>query len=276
MSIYTVVGGNGFIGSEIVRHLHSLHKDVWIPERNDPNIFSKKLGTLIYCAGNGDCQLKPFDVLTANCLLLSEFLQNADFDRLIYVSSTRLYMNVDESSETSDLIIRQDDNRRLFNLTKLVAEELCFKSGKPFTIVRPSNVYGVALKSPLFLPSITRNAIINGRIDMYVDKNYEKDYVSVTDVAESVIKLSNNKEAEGEIINIASGTNTSSEQIASVLIQNTNCVVNWHENNATKEIFPITDISLLKKLIPDYKPRSVLSDLSDMIQLFKSELQIKS
>ena len=126
------------------------------------------------------------------------------------------------------------------------------------------------------MPSITRNAIINGRIDMYVDKNYEKDYVSVTDVAESVIKLSNNKKAEGEIINIASGTNTSSEQIASVLIQNTNCVVNWHENNATKEIFPITDISLLKKLIPDYKPRSVLSDLSDMIQLFKSELQIKS
>lgn len=59
-------------------------------------------------------------------------------------------MNGDESSETSDLIIRQDDNRRLFNLTKLVAEELCFKSGKPFTIVRPSNVYGVALKVPCF------------------------------------------------------------------------------------------------------------------------------
>ena len=276
MNFYTVVGGNGFIGSEIVKHLHFLKKDVWIPERNESNIFSKKLGTLIYCAGNGECQLKPFEVLTANCLFLSQLLQHADFDRLIYVSSSRLYMNGDGSDEMSDLIIRQDDNRRLFNLTKLVAEELCFKSGKPFTIVRPSNVYGVALKSPLFLPSITRNAIVNGRVDMFVDKNYEKDYVSVVDVAKSIIKLSNNKDAEGKIINIASGANVSSEQIASMLIQYTNCVVNWHENNASKEIFPVTDISLLKEMIPEYKPHSVLSDLSDMIQLFKSELQIKS
>ncbi|MBZ0056639.1 SDR family oxidoreductase [Leclercia sp. LTM01] len=276
MSLYTVVGGNGFIGSEIVKHLHSLKKDVWIPERNEPNIFSKKLGTLIYCAGSGDCQLKPFEVLTANCLYLSEILQHADFDHLIYVSSSRLYMNGDGSDETSDLIIRHDDNRRLFNLTKLVAEELCFKSGKPFTIVRPSNVYGVALKSSLFLPSITRNAIVNGRVDMFVDKNYEKDYVSVSDVAEIIIKLCNNKEAQGKIINIASGVNISSEQIASMLIHYTNCVVYWNENGASKEIFPVTDITMLKKIAPEYNPRSVLSDLADMIQLFKSELQIKS
>lgn len=109
--------------------------------------FYKDTGIVIYCAGNGDCQNTPFNVFQANCALLSDILQHSKFNRLVFMSSTRVYMNGNDTQENADLVVCRDDARRLFNLTKLVSEELCLKSGKDIVIVRPSNVYGVALNS---------------------------------------------------------------------------------------------------------------------------------
>ena len=55
MSLYTVFGGRGFIGSEIVKQLNELGHNVFVPERGDESIYHKDLGTIIYCAGHGDC-----------------------------------------------------------------------------------------------------------------------------------------------------------------------------------------------------------------------------
>ncbi|EOY8403408.1 TPA: SDR family oxidoreductase [Enterobacter asburiae] len=273
MAHYTVVGGRGFIGNEIVEQLRQLKQDVWVPQRDEETLFTKDLGTVIYCAGNGDCQNSPFSVFQANCALLADILQHSIFKRLVYMSSTRVYMNGINTQEGSDLVVSEDDARRLFNITKLVSEELCLKSGKDVVIVRPSNVYGVALNSPLFLPSITRNAINNGHIDMFIDRHYEKDYVSVEDVASACIKLSQNKDASGNIYNIAAGYNISAEQIANVLTQSTNCTVTWHERAFPREIFPVNDISTLLSVIPDYKPRHVLDDIESMVTRFRLEME---
>lgn len=272
MSLYTVFGGRGFIGSEIVKQLNLLGHNVFVPERDDQSIYHKDLGIVIYCAGHGDCKNAPFAVLEANVSLLSSLLQNASFDRLLYMSSTRVYMNQEVSFESADLTVCVDDNRRLFNLTKLVAEELCLKSNKDVCIIRPSNVYGVALNSALFLPAITRNAINFGKIEMYISKKYAKDYVCVDDVVNACIRLSMIDDAKGKIINIASGYNVTADEIAEVLQRVTNCEVIWHEVKFANEHFPVTNIDLLKKLIKDYSPRNVLDDLQEMISDFEHKL----
>ena len=272
MALYTVFGGRGFIGSEIVTQLNMLGDNTYVPERDDTNIFERNLGTIIYCAGNGDCKNTPFSVLDANVNLLSQLLQRAKFDRLLYISSTRVYMNQVSSNEHSNLTVSVDDQRRLFNLTKLVAEELCLKSGRNVCIVRPSNVYGVALNSPLFLPSITRDAIKNGKIDMYIRKSYAKDYVSVHDVAKSCIALSKISESNNKIFNVAVGINISAEQISSVLQEQTCCKVVWHDIDFPSEEFPETDIRLIKEILPDYNPRNVLDDLKGMVLDFKNKM----
>lgn len=271
MALYTVFGGRGFIGSEIVKQLNSLGHDVFVPKRNDERIFSQDLGCVIYCAGYGDCNA-PFDVLEANVSLLKCILQQAKFDYLLYISSTRVYMNQTSSSETTNLTICSDDNRRLFNLTKLIGEEICLKSKRKVCIVRPSNVYGVALNSPLFLPSITRNAITSGKVDMYIPREYAKDYVSVHDVASCCINLASSQESYGEVINVAAGFNVSASEIANTLIKYTDCDVIWHEVRDFNEIFPTTDISKLKKYIASFSPKNVLSDLQDMVENFKQVL----
>tara|TARA_R110002033_G_scaffold96187_1_gene145090 strand:- start:7608 stop:8435 length:828 start_codon:yes stop_codon:yes gene_type:complete len=273
MALYTIFGGRGFIGSEIVRQLESQSHSTFVPARDDCTVFERDLGIVIYCAGNGDCKNTPFSVLEANVSLLAELLQKAQFDRLIYVSSTRVYMNQSGSSELDNLTVCVDDSRRLFNLTKLVAEELCLKSERDVCIVRPSNVYGVALNSPLFLPAITRNAINHGKVDMYIAKEYAKDYVSVIDVASSCISLSLIKSSRNKIVNIAAGYNVTAQDVADVLQKHTGCEVVWHDIDFPNEIFPVTDITQIEKFLVDYNPRNVLDDLRYMIDKFKVEMK---
>ncbi|BBW90328.1 dTDP-glucose 4,6-dehydratase [Pseudoalteromonas sp. PS1M3] len=271
MALYTVFGGRGFIGSEIVNQLTDSGHTVYVPKRGDGRVFKEDLGCVIYCAGHGNCNA-PFDVFEANVSLLKRLLQEAKFDYLLYMSSTRVYMNQKSSNEIASLTICGDDERRLFNLTKLLGEELCLKSKRKVCIVRPSNVYGVALNSPLFLPSITRNAITFGKVDMYIPCEYSKDYVSVQDVASCCINLATNQNVHGEIVNIAAGYNVSAKEIADTLIKHTGCEVNWHEVKNFNERFPTTDISKLKKYISTFSPRDVLSDLQYTIENFKKEL----
>ena len=268
---YTVVGGNGFIGTSISESLRSLGHNVWIPKKGCVEVIDKPNNIIIYCAGNGDCDNNSLKVFEANLNYLVEILQAGNFKKLIYLSSTRLYMGQKSSSEDCELTIRSSDTRRLFNLTKLTAEEMLLKSCKNIAIVRPSNVYGVALSSPLFLPAITRNAINHGVVDMYVSKDYAKDYVAVEDVAEMVINISLSESLSHQIYNIASGSNTTASEIAEVLQSETGCKVNWHKSSVDEQ-FPVTDISRIQKEF-NFKPRMVLSDLRSMVDNFKANIQ---
>jgi nucleoside-diphosphate-sugar epimerase len=268
---YTIIGGRGFIGAKIVELLEKQGENVWVPERDAPELFNKELGTVIYCAGHGDCENGPLKVLEANTILLARVLERCNFDKLVYISSTRVYMGQSNSSESDDLTVLAQDSRRLFNLTKLVAEEILLRSNKNVAIVRPSNVYGLALDSPLFLPSIVRNAVNNGRVDMYVAPDYAKDYVSVDDVAEMTIRIAKDISVNQTIVNVAAGYNTTAGEIAKILSYETSCQIIWHQNEITEQ-FPVNDISKVSKNYA-FKPQNVLKDLSHMINEFKYTLK---
>lgn len=271
MKQYTLIGGNGFIGSEIYKYLTERNCKVFVPRKNDTVIFEKDLGTVIYCAGHGDCLNNPSKVFDSNSSYLMKIIDKAMFSRMIYISSTRVYMGSEDKSvnEDSDLVIIKNDKRRLFNLTKLLSEELCFSSNKDIIVVRPSNVYGLAIKSPLFLPSITRDAINNGVVNMYVTPKYRKDYVSVYDVAKIIYEISIREKLKSNIYNIASGENTSAGEIADILHKETMCDVVWNSVDSD-EVFPITDISKIK-LEFNFIPSKVSDDLKSMIENFKNK-----
>lgn len=270
----TVIGGHGFIGSEVVTLLSSLGHDLYLPEKNAPEIYTKDLGVVVYCAGNGDCATNPMKVLDSNVTLLSSILEKSKFDRLIYLSSTRLYIDGTTSNESDKVIVSPEDTRRLFNLTKLTAEELCFKSHKNVVILRPSNVYGPAINSPLFLPMIVKNALTKNHIDMYVAPEYAKDYLSVKDLASVIAEFVSMKEWSGvDIFNVASGENITAGAIATAIKSKTDCTIKWHPG-FVGEKFPPISIDKLQKRIK-YTPGHVLSDLDKMIEEFSVLLNTK-
>lgn len=272
MTDYTIIGGHGFVGQAICYELNNRGLSYNIIGRDDCITENLQFDKIIYCAGYGDCQNNPYGVFEANSNLLVQILKKNTFSKMVYLSSTRLYMNNGSSHEKSDLLVGAGDNRRLFNLTKLVAEEMLLRSNKDITIIRPSNIYGTALKSPLFLPSIIKDAITKGEVNMYVNKNYAKDYVSVNTVAQASIFFSEQSHLDDKIINVASGKNISADEIANVLKKETGCKVNWHDNVSVNEIFPITQTEVLKKYIPKLRVDDVVEDMKGMILQFKESI----
>lgn len=266
----TIVGGTGFVGTHLVAELKRNNIVFQLLNRDTDVTLDLNLGKVVYCAGYGGCDQDPFNVLHANAVLLGKLLKDFTIEKIIYLSSTRVYLGGEYSTENSDITIVQSDSRKLFNLSKIVAEELIIKSKVPFVILRPSNIYGDAFESPLFLPSIVRDSLIKGEVRMFITPDYSKDYVSVFDLVKAITISLSNTDIQNLTVNVASGENVSAKQIADSLIQETNCKVIWR-GKVTDDVFPETDITLMQNVF-EIMPRKVLDDLPKMISSFKEKL----
>ena len=73
---FSVFGFNGFIGSNMVDFLRNQKIECDEIDPNDPQVFEKNLGHVIYCIGvTGDFRKKPFDTVEAHVCLLSKILK---------------------------------------------------------------------------------------------------------------------------------------------------------------------------------------------------------
>ena len=92
MSGFTVIGAGGFIGGRLAAALRARGDSVYAPARGDEGLFDQDLGSVFYCAGlTGDFHVRPFETVEAHVGLLVQVLAKARFERLIYLSSTRVY-----------------------------------------------------------------------------------------------------------------------------------------------------------------------------------------
>ncbi len=268
MKKITIIGASGFVGQNLKSFLSVKGYDVFAPTRSELAGLRGHLGIVVYIAGFGMCDSFPdkCNVIDANINKLKLLLSAITFDRLVYFSSTRVYMGNSDSDESSDLLIMNEDSRKLFNLTKLVGEELCLSFSNT-VVVRPSNIYGKALKSPLFLPAIARAAVKDKRVDMYVTPEYRKDYISVDDICFLLEKIILKKDLKRRVYNLAAGHNVSAMDIATVLNEETEAEVVWHPVTL-EDKFPITNISSLRDEF-NFSPSNVVVDLKLMLSDFK-------
>ena len=148
-STFTVLGASGYIGSRLVAHLQAQGHTVWAPTRGDTEVFTRPLGHVIYCVGlTADFRTRPFDTVDAHVGLLAEVLRRAQFDSLLYLSSTRVYMGAASTHEDAPLSVLPGDPSYLYNLTKLTGESLCHACGRPgVRVARLSNVVGPGMDS---------------------------------------------------------------------------------------------------------------------------------
>ncbi|MDH0351909.1 NAD-dependent epimerase/dehydratase family protein [Aeromonas caviae] len=268
MTKYTVIGSSGFIGKNVCDFLRRKNESVLEVNRILPSNESP-LGTVIYCAGFGNC-LEPENVLDANFTYLSEIVDKCNFERIFYISSTRLYLNCLDGFENASLLIFNEDKRSLFNLTKLMAEKF-YNENPKFVSLRLSNVYGNAFKSTLFLPSIIRDAILHSKVKMFTGSEYAKDYINIKDVCNAIYLLSKEKELSYNLYNIASSTKTSAGDILHEMSKHILFDIEWNQC-VSEERYPEISIERLKKQI-DFNPSSVLDDIKDMSDVFKKHFE---
>jgi nucleoside-diphosphate-sugar epimerase len=209
----TVLGGSGFVGSAIIKHLKDVGESYWAPGKEE--MFDhRELGDVIYCIGlTADFRSKPFETVEAHVCKLSSILSKWSFNSLTYLSSTRVYLKSDttEVDENSRISVDISDADDLYNLTKLTGERLCLSSGKNVKIVRLSNVLGDNGKSENFISNIAGVIRSEKLLTLQTTLDSSKDYISVGSVAELVIKIA--QYGRDNIYNVATGTNLTNEAI---------------------------------------------------------------
>lgn len=259
---YTVLGASGFIGRHLVAALMRQGHQVYAPAKGSEEIFSQPLGHVIYCVGlTADFRTRPFDTVRAHVTFLSDVLEKAKFESLLYLSSTRVYARSGSGTEQTTIPVDIHDSSDLYNITKLAGESLCRSCGRTgVKIARLSNVIGDDPGSENFLFALIREAL-TGRIVLQSDPASSKDYILLRDVVSLLPRIA----ASGSnfIYNVASGQNLAHTDIINALVGLTSCRYEVL-NGAPLQDFPIIDISRVQKEF-DFSPSSVLDQLPDLL-----------
>ncbi|WP_228898940.1 NAD(P)-dependent oxidoreductase [Acidovorax sp. Leaf73] len=258
-SSFTVLGASGYIGSRLVAHLRAQGHTVWAPPRGDAEVFTRPLGHVMYCVGlTADFRTRPFDTVDAHVGLLAEVLRRAQFDSLLYLSSTRVYMGAASTHEDAPLSVLPGDPSYLYNLTKLTGESLCYACGRPgVRVARLSNVVGPDMDaaSGNLVADLVRQAQ-GGHIVLRSDPQSAKDYVHVDDLLDWLPRIA--LAGRAATYNVASGRQTLHAQWLAWLQARTGCTVEV-DAQALLQAFPPINVQRLRGEW-GVAPRAVLAD----------------
>ncbi|GLX68307.1 NAD-dependent epimerase/dehydratase family protein [Paenibacillus glycanilyticus] len=209
----TVIGARGFVGSHLAAQLSKNGYDVYCPEKVDPDVYAKPLGHLFYCAGiTSDFRSRPYDVVEAHTGYISKLLRSAEFDSLLYLSTTRLYHRAECTDEDAPLLVNPNEREDIYALSKLLGESVCLNSGRAHVrVARLSNVVGDDFRSSNFIYSVMDDIISRGEVTLHSTLDSEKDYIRIDDVVEALVQIALN--GQHFIYNVASGHNLANQQL---------------------------------------------------------------
>lgn len=263
---WTVLGASGVIGRHLVARLRAAGETVFTPGRGEDILHGRPLGHVIYAIGlTADFRQRPFDTVQAHVSLLAEVLQHANFESLLYLSSTRVYEHAAEGREDAWLPVQAQNASDLYNLSKLMGESLCMHGGRgDVRVARLSNVVGGDdADSDNFVPSLVRAARA-GRIVLRTALDSAKDYVHIDDVVELLPRIAT--EGREQLYNVASGVQTTHAQWVEGLTKQTGCVLEVASDAPVVHFAPI-DIRRIRAEF-DFEPRLALSALLPMVDAF--------
>lgn len=260
MSRFTVLGASGSIGSRLVKTLRASGHDVLAPARDAYECLSQPLGHVIYAIGvTADFRSRALDTVQAHVCALVPLLRGAQFESLLYLSSTRVYGEQQLGEEDASLGVNPRDPSDLYNLSKLMGESLCLASGRSgVRVARLSNVVGADdADSSNFLPSLLRDARA-GHIVLRTDVSSAKDYIHIDDVLELLPRIV--LQGRHSMYNVASGQQIPHGQWVEHLVAMTGCQVQVLENAPVVRFAPL-DINRIRAEF-GFVPRPVLSALA--------------
>lgn len=212
---FTVLGASGFVGGHLAKVLEG---EVYAPNRDDRNWLHRDLGHVFYCIGlTANFRERPFDTVEAHVCLLRRVLEQAQFESLTYLSSTRVYEGAATTQEDAILQVSPANPGHLYNLSKLMGESLCLASGRKTRVARLSNVFGAGMRQS-FLAQVLEEAARKGAVRFLSAPASAKDYVSVSDVVRWLPQIA--LHGTHALYNLASGRNTRNAEIAQLLQHN--------------------------------------------------------
>lgn len=260
--LYTVVGARGFIGSQLTAELR--RRGYSVNELRCEQPFSEPLGRVFYCSGlAAHANDSPFEAHLAHVFHVQRLLREGQYERLLYLSSTRVYDDAESTREEQALNIMPGVSGRAYVNSKIAGESAVLSAPRT-TVARLSNVSGPSTRSPLFLSDIVRQAVTSGIVQVRTTRSSEKDYITINDVVRLLIDIIN--DGNEKIYNVARGVNTDNGSIFDALEQCSGAKVHIADGARTIVTPPIAAerIARFGGALTD-----VLEILPEMVEAFK-------
>jgi nucleoside-diphosphate-sugar epimerase len=220
---------------------------------------------VVFAAGlTADFRQRPLDTVEAHVGLLAHMLRHTPFERMVYLSSTRVYAGQDRTDEDASLQVLPTNPSDLYNLSKLMGESLCMAHpDRHISVLRLSNVVGGQLTQPDSFVGMLWAEAQSGHIQLQAHPDSAKDYVHVAEVVSAIqAALVNGKP---RIYNVASGFNLTHRDWASALAAATGATWSGDES-ATKWSFPVVATRRLRDELavpPLHTPEGLLHTVAN-------------
>ena len=201
---------------------------------------------------------------TVNIIDAINLLKNSNkkyqIDRFVYFSSSMIYGDFKKSSVTEESEKNPKDAYGIMKLAgEVVTEGLCKLHNIPYTIIRPSAVYGPKDMNRRVSQIFIENAFKKKEISIE-GKNEKLDFTFIKDLANGSILAARNKKGINEIFNIKCGKGKTLLSYVSYLkseFQKLKYVIK--KRNKTKQSREKLSINKEKKIL-DYKHTYKLKD----------------
>lgn len=257
----TVLGATGFIGSRLVALLRSRGECVFAPTKGSSEVFTQPLGRVYYCVGmTADYANDPVATFEAHSEFIIRLLANAQFEKILYLSSTRLYDGLRQGQENDPLNLAVTNPRHLFDLTKALGEHfVLLHSNNRGAVARLSSVYDDASDATGFLPDLLARLAQETTFKIDSSPTSTRDYIHIDDVLTALVAIMDRGHT-ATIYNVAGGQNVSNLEIVET-INRFGWQLSLSQPPNPQESSPLINIERIRSL--GVVPRSVTTYLKN-------------
>lgn len=155
---------------------------------------------------------------------LMEAMRDVGVRRVVFISSGAIYGDQDVQPVTETAV---PGPRSPYAVSKLAAEYYVRTIGQLWgietVILRVFNAYGPGQHLPPVhapvIPNFLRQAKLNGTLVVHGDGQQSRDYVYLDDVVKGMVAAATAEEANGQIINIGSGQETTVRELVRLAVE---------------------------------------------------------
>lgn len=256
MKTLAIIGGNGMLGSNLVKYLSSYYFVISISKENYSQFINHSFDVAVNANGNSKrfwAIKNPLEDFTASTVSVYKSLFDFKFKTYIYISSSDVY--IDHSSSASTLEDQIQDSSKLssYGLHKYLSEKIVENNCKRYLILRCSMVLGQNLKKgPIY--------DITNKKPLFISKLSRLQMISTKEVA-SVINFLIKKEIKNETFNVGGEGTIDFQKIQTYF----STPVSFQEKNET-QIYEM-NVSKLSKLFSLKSSEEYLQEFTNTLKV---------